>query len=166
MNKKDFSNIILIIIVIIVFVGIGYLAKTKLFNQNTPNPYYEPNQLQQSVTQPPSQGSSTNSRPHVTSVPNLRGNSGITASIVCIDKIYEKPCVIGGIIIKTVEGKELIRQSAESQIFNVYLEPGEYLVVPLPGNNQYPVINFEPRHVQVKAGQFTQLKLSYWDGRR
>ena len=94
--------------------------------------------------------------------------SGIAVSIFCVDKIYVQPCgKVGGMIVKTTDGLEITRQeSNETGKFNVYLQPGDYQVTPLPGSSNYFEINFEPRQIKVTTDQFSEIKLSYTDGRK
>jgi len=94
-------------------------------------------------------------------------SSGLNVSISCAQKISVQPCEVGGVIVQTVEGSEIARQTASSDgVVFIPLQPGRYLTIPMAGTSDYPVINFEPRQVEVSEGMVTEISLQYSDGRR
>ena len=123
----------------------------------------------------PPESSSPNSQPQISTPTSTQiltpplimdGSSGIKVTVVCADKIYEKQCAIGGVIVKTESGTEVARQRADNAIFTVYLKPGTYVLVPLSGTAAYPVVNDTPRTVRVEGDRFIDFKLTYMDGRK
>ena len=149
-NWKKTLLILLVSLLVIMLVGVGlYLMISRPSEENA-----IPNGITPSEEQP---ATSSNTSNPIT-------GSGISVTIVCIVKISETPCVVGGIIVQTLGGQEVARKSANSSNFNLNLDPAEYLIVPLPGTKEYPVINFTPRNVKIETGHFKGLKLIYWSG--
>ena len=149
MNQKSIINLLLVAVAAVAIAGLGYLFINRQDNQSTQSPNYTSNSINQT-----------------SQFPNPEYLGGITVNVFCIDKIPEKPCTVGGVVVYELNGTEARRQVADGNSFKVFLEPRDYYVEPLPGNSSYPVVNNEKQRITIKPGQWVELKISYWDGRR
>lgn len=151
MDKKGIINIVLVVVIILFVSVISYFAFVKKSQPNTPALPISPGETV--VTTPDS---------------SLTTNEGVHINIACwVDKVSRKPCAVGGAIIKTQNNVEVKRQKSEgNNNFSIYLNPGSYLVEPMDGSGSYQRLNLEPELIQVIAGKFTEVEITYGDGRR
>jgi hypothetical protein len=98
---------------------------------------------------------------------SVNQDSGIIIHVFCTRKIYDTPCSVGGVVVKTEGGVEATRQTPDNEgMIQIPLTPGNYTIVSMPGSSEYPVINTEPKQVKVQEQKFTEVNIYYWDGRR
>jgi len=108
-------------------------------------------------------------------IPVIGSSSGIFGTILagpqCPVQIEGDPqCddkpLAATVIVKTADGLfEVARFTADSNgEFRVPLQPGSYLLDPLPGENGFP--HSSPQLVTVEADTFTQVDISYDTGIR
>lgn len=97
-------------------------------------------------------------------IQNRTSGNGIAVNITCLSKNQDvRSCAIGEILVKTTEGKEVIRQAISRNSFKLSLEPGDYIVIPISNvtDKYVPISNLQ--NVQIKSGQFVKLEFRYME---
>jgi len=98
---------------------------------------------------------------------SVNQDSGVIIHVFCTQKIFDTPCSVGGVVVKTEGGVEVTRQTPDNEgMIQISLTPGNYTIVSMSGSSKYPVINTEPEQVKVQEQKFTEVNIYYWDGRR
>ena len=108
--------------------------------------------------------------PAATAAPDTGVKGTVTLGPTCpVEQAGQPPCVtpyVATLVIASAkDGKEVARvTSAADGTFQVALLPGDYVIVPQPGGDNYPT--GQPVAAHVTAGAFTEVAVLYDTGIR
>jgi hypothetical protein len=110
-------------------------------------------------------GSST-----VTAPPNTGIKGVVTIGPTCpVEQVGQPPCVAplaATLAVTSADDGSVVARvtSSDDGTFSVDLPPGDYVIVPEPGGDPFPV--GQPVEVSVEAGSYAQVEVSYDSGIR
>jgi hypothetical protein len=103
-----------------------------------------------------------------------RADTGIRGTVIlgptcAVEQETQSPCLTPLAAVLVVRSKDgstevgRVTSSADGR-FELVLPPGEYVILPEPGENGFPVA--QPQDITVRAGEFTDLEINYDSGIR
>ncbi len=105
-----------------------------------------------------------------TAPPNTGIKGVVTVGPTCpVEQVGEPPCVAplaAKLAVTSADDGSVVARvtSGEDGTFSVDVPPGDYVIVPEPGGDPFPV--GQPVEVSVEAGSYAQVEVSYDSGIR